>query len=395
MTPPPAYFPQAGEQALTGIRVVFPAALGPVPFAAMLLADLGAEVIRIDRAGAAGVIDTAPADDPRTRGQRSIGIDLKHPEGCAIAARLAASADVLLEGMRPGAMERLRLGPADLHAVNPRLIYGRATGWGQDGPLAQTVGHDINYIARSGALHPIGDPDRPPAVPLNLVADFGGGGAYLALGVLAALMQRERTGRGQVIDCAMVDGAASLTTMIHAMLGSGAWRPERGANLLDGAAPFYRTYRTADGRYVAVGAIEPAFYRALLDGLGLEPAQWPQHDRSCWAGQRAALAEIFASRTRAEWVERFRGSDACVTAVSTPDEAVADPELAVRGVFVDWDGVPQPAPAPRLSASPAVARPRCGQAADTAELLAELGLGEDEVDALCAARAVFRAPARP
>lgn len=273
MTPPPAYFPQAGEQALTGIRVVFPAALGPVPFAAMLLADLGAEVIRIDRAGAAGVIDTAPADDPRTRGQRSIGIDLKHPEGCAIAARLAASADVLLEGMRPGAMERLRLGPADLHAVNPRLIYGRATGWGQDGPLAQTVGHDINYIARSGALHPIGDPDRPPAVPLNLVADFGGGGAYLALGVLAALMQRERTGRGQVIDCAMVDGAASLTTMIHAMLGSGAWRPERGANLLDGAAPFTApTARPTAGTSRWARSSPPSTARCWTDSASSRPS---------------------------------------------------------------------------------------------------------------------------
>ncbi|TYC09108.1 CoA transferase [Actinomadura syzygii] len=387
--------PPAGERALDRVRVVFPAALGPVPFAAMLLADLGAEVVRIDRAGAAGVIDTALADDPRTRGQRSIGIDLKQPRGRAVAVRLAASADVLLEGMRPGAMERLGLGPADLHAVNPRLVYGRATGWGQDGPLAQTVGHDINYIARAGALHPIGDPDRPPAVPLNLVADFGGGGAYLALGVLAALVQRGRTGRGQVVDSAMVDGAASLTTMIHGMLGSGAWRPERGANLLDGAAPFYRAYRTADDRYVAVGAIEPAFYRALLDGLELDPDDWPQHDRSRWAAQRTALAEIFASRTRAEWVKRFHGTDACVTAVSTPDEAAADPELAARGVFVDWDGLRQPAPAPRLSASPAVARPRCGQAADTAEILAELGLGEDEADELRAARAVFAAPVRP
>ncbi|WP_246237072.1 CaiB/BaiF CoA transferase family protein [Actinomadura chibensis] len=390
-----ATIPPAGERALDGVRVVFPAALGPVPFAAMLLADLGADVVRIDRAGAAGVIDTALADDPRTRGQRSIGIDLKHPRGRAVAVRLAASADVLLEGMRPGAMERLGLGPADLHAVNPRLIYGRATGWGQDGPLARTAGHDINYIARSGALHPIGDPDRPPAVPLNLVADFGGGGAYLALGVLAALVQRGRTGRGQVVDAAMVDGAASLTTMIHGMLGSGAWRPERGANLLDGAAPFYRAYRTADDRYVAVGAIEPAFYRALLDGLELDPGDWPQHDRSRWPAQRTALAEIFASRTRAEWVERFRGTDACVTAVSTPGEAAADPELAARGVFVDWDGLRQPAPAPRLSASPAAARPRCGQAADTAEILAELGLGADEAAGLSAARAVFAAPARP
>ncbi|TYK44659.1 CoA transferase [Actinomadura decatromicini] len=391
---PPAGRP-AGERALGGVRVVFPAALGPVPFAAMLLADLGAEVVRIDRAGAAGVIDTALADDPRTRGQRSIGIDLKHPRGRAVAVRLAASADVLLEGMRPGVMERLGLGPADLHAVNPGLVYGRATGWGQDGPLAQTVGHDINYIARSGALHPIGDPDRPPAVPLNLVADFGGGGAYLALGVLAALVQRGRTGRGQVVDAAMVDGAASLTTMIHGMLGSGAWRPERGANLLDGSAPFYRAYRTADDRYVAVGAIEPPFYRALLDGLELDPDDWPQHDRSRWAAQRTALAEIFASRTRAEWGKRFHGTDACVTAVSTPDEAAADPELAARGVFVDWDGLRQPAPAPRLSASPPVARPRCGQAADTAEILAELGLGRDEADELRAARAVFAAPALP
>ncbi|RNL62434.1 CoA transferase [Nocardioides marmoriginsengisoli] len=379
------------DQALSGVRVVFPAALGPVPFAAMLLADLGAEVIRIDRAGAAGVIGTSLGDDPRTRGQLSVGLDLKSPDGAAAAARLIASADVLMEGMRPGAMERLGLGPDEMRARNPGLVYARMTGWGQQGPLASQVGHDINYIARAGALYPLGDADRPPTVPLNLVADFGGGGSYLALGVLAALMQRGRTGTGQVIDCAMVDGSASLTTMLHAMMASGSWGSERGTNLFDGAAPFYRTYRTRDDRYVAVGAIEPAFHRALLHGLGIDPEEWPQHDRARWPEQREALAAIFAARTRAEWVATFAGTDACVSGVATPEEAAADPELAAREVFVEWDGIRQPAPAPRLSASPAVAKPRRGPAADTGAVLAGLGYRTEEIERLVAAGAAFSA----
>ncbi len=379
------------EQALTGVRVVFPAALGPVPFAAMLLADLGAEVIRIDRAGATGVIGTPLEEDPRTRGQVSVGLDLKSRAGALAATRLIESADVLLEGMRPGAMERLGLGPAEMRARNPGLVYARMTGWGQQGPLAAQVGHDINYIARAGALYPLGEADRPPAVPLNLVADFGGGGTYLVFGVLAALLQRDRTGAGQVIDCAMVDGSASLTTMVHAMMAAGAWRAERGANLFDGAAPFYRTYRTSDDRYVAVGAIEPAFHRALLEGLGIDPARWPQHDRSRWPEQRAALADIFARRTRAAWVEAFAGTDACVSGVATPEEAAADPELAAREVFVDWDGIRQPAPAPRLSASPAVARPRCGPAADTSAVLSGVGYSAAQIEDLYESGAAFSA----
>ena len=382
-----------GDQALSGVRVVFPAALGPVPFAAMLLADLGAEVVRIDRAGASGVIGTPLADDPRTRGQVSIGLDLKSADGREVAARLIETADVLLEGMRPGKMDQLGLGPDEMRARNPALVYARMTGWGQTGPLAERVGHDINYIARSGALYPIGDADRPPTVPLNLVADFGGGGTYLALGVLAALHQRTRTGVGQVIDCAMVDGSASLTTMVHAMRSSGGWRDERGANMFDGAAPFYRTYRTSDDRYVAVGAIEPAFHRALLAGLGIVEDDWPQHDRSRWPAQRAALAEIFARRTRAEWEEVFRGTDACVTGVSTPAEAAADPELEPRQVFVEWEGIRQPAPAPRLSSSPAIPRPRCGEAADTSEILEALGYSPEEVERLCRVGAAFGGPA--
>lgn len=378
-----------GSRALTGTRVVFPAALGPVPFAAMLLADLGAEVIRIDRAGAAGVIDTRLEDDPRTRGQRAIGLDLKSADGAAAAARLIGTSDVVMEGMRPGAMERLGLGPDEMRAAHPGLIYARMTGWGQSGPLALEVGHDINYLARSGALYPMGPADRAPTVPLNLVADFGGGGCYLAMGVLAALLQRAANGRGQLIDCAMVDGVASLTTMIHGMLASGSWTEHRDANLLDGGAPFYRCYATSDGGYVAVGAIEPAFFRSLMTGVGLSAEDWPQQDRERWPALAERLATIFGGQSRSHWGEHFRGANACVSPVLTPSEAAADPDLGVRQTFVDWDGVRQPAPAPRLSDSPPVAAPRSPAAGDTRVLLAELGYAADEVDALVVTGSVW------
>lgn len=370
-------------QALADVRVVCLSSLGPVPFAAMLLGDLGAAVTRVDRPRP-GVSPTglAPENDPRTRGHRAVGIDLRDPRGRALVVDLCRDADVFLEGMRPGVAERLGIGPADLHAVNPGLVYGRATGWGQDGSRAATAGHDINYAALAGGLYPLGPATEPPLPPLNLLADFGGGGAYLAIGVLAALHQQRVTGRGQVIDAAMVDGVASLTTMLHGMLASGLWSDERGDNLLDGAAPFYRTYRTADGGFMAVGALEPQFYADLLDALGLPAGDWPQHDRDRWEEQAVALAEIFASRSRAEWEAVFEGRDACVSPVLSLAEAARSGELRDRGTFVEWDGLPQPAPAPRLSGSPAVWRPRAASCGHTDEVLGELGLDAGAIEEL-------------
>lgn len=377
------------EQALGDVTVVCLSSLGPVPYAAMLLGDLGARVIRVDRPDRkGGVTGMRLEDDPRTRGHRGIGIDLRSPAGRSLLLDLLGSADIFLEGMRPGAAERLGIGPDDLIAANPRLVYGRATGWGQSGPRAQQAGHDINYAAVAGGLFPLGPADRPPLPPLNLLADFGGGGAFLALGVLAAVHQRSLTGRGQVVDAAMVDGVASLTTMMHGMLAAGLWSDRRGDNLLDGGAPFYRSYETADGGFVAVGALEPQFYGELLDVLGLIADEWPQHDRSRWPEQERELARIFVSRTRAEWESLFQGRDACVTPVLSLAEAAASAELRERDTFVDWDGVPQPAPAPRLSASPVVGRPRSGWCSHTDEILAELGLSAAQVAGLRAEQTI-------
>jgi alpha-methylacyl-CoA racemase len=377
------------SQALGDVRVLCLSALGPVPFAMMLLGDLGAQVIRVDRPGRAGTLTGLPLeDDPRTRGDRGIGIDLRGSSGRAVLLRLVERADVFLEGMRPGAAEKLGIGPDELLAVNQGLVYGRATGWGQSGPRAAQAGHDINYAAVAGGVFPLGPADTPPLPPLNLLADFGGGGAYLALGVLAALHQRRVTGRGQVVEAAMVDGVASLTTMLHGMLAAGLWNDRRGDNLLDGAAHFYRTYRTADGCFMAVGALEPQFYRELLDALGLDPAEWPQQDRSRWPEQSRRLAKVFGSRTRAEWERVFAGRDACVTPVLSLAEAATAAELRERGTFVDWDGVPQPAPAPRLSASAVIERPRSRSCGHTDQILAELGYTADEVAVLRAGEVV-------
>jgi alpha-methylacyl-CoA racemase len=371
------------SQALGDVSVICLSSLGPVPFAAMLLGDLGAQVTRVDRPGRTGSVTGLPLeDDPRTRGHRGIGIDLRGTSGRAVLLRLVEKADVFLEGMRPGAVEKLGLGPDELLGVNPALVFGRATGWGQSGPRATEAGHDINYAAVAGGVFPLGPADTPPLPPLNLLADFGGGGAYLALGVLAALHQRRLTGRGQVVDAAMVDGVASLTTMLHGMRAAGLWSDRRGDNLLDGAAHFYRTYQTADGGYLAVGALEPQFYRELLDALGLEPGAWPQHERFRWPEQSRRLAAIFASRTRAEWERVFAGRDACVTPVLSLGEAATSAELRARGTFVDWGGIPQPAPAPRLSASAVIERPRSRWCGHTDQVLAELGYNADEVTAL-------------
>jgi alpha-methylacyl-CoA racemase len=372
---------------LSGVKVVEIASIGPGPFCAMMLSDLGAEVIRVDRLGSgAGPVPY----DPLYRGRRSIAVDLKHPDGRAVVLRLLDGADVLVEGFRPGVMERLGLGPDDVMTRNPRLVYGRMTGWGRDGPLADRAGHDIDYIAVAGALHPIGPFDGPPLPPLNLVGDFGGGGMLLAFGVAAALVERNRSGKGQVVDAAMVDGAASLSAMFHGMVAQGLWSPERGGNVLDGSAPFYTTYRTRDDRFVAVGALEPQFYAELVSGLGLDGEDLPvQFDRRQWPELRRRFAEVFRSKTRDEWEEVFAGTDACVAPVLALDEAPDHPANRARGVFVDVGGSQQPAPAPRFARTPnGVPAPASAAGAHTDEILEEHGLEPPEIGSLRAAGAV-------
>jgi alpha-methylacyl-CoA racemase len=333
--------------ALAGIRVLELEAKGPAPFGVMLLADLGADVVRVERmrAGGAGSPGRATARLALDRGRRAIALDLKSPRGIDVLMRLIGGADVLVEGFRPGVAERLGFGPDVCLARNPRLVYARMTGWGQAGPLAERAAHDINYLAVAGALHPLGSADRPPPPPLNLVGDFGGGGTFLAIGVLAALLERERSGAGQVVDAAMVDGVAALLTAFHGLRAAGQWTEAREDNVVDGGAPWYRTYTTADDGYVAVGALEPAFYAQLLERLGLEPAQWPMYERERWPDQRQQLARIFAGRTRAEWEAVFEGSDACVTPVLTMAESTRSPHLVARGVFAEINGAAVPGPA--------------------------------------------------
>ncbi|WP_431041378.1 CaiB/BaiF CoA transferase family protein [Streptomyces sp. P1-3] len=360
---------------LAGVRVVELAGIGPGPFAAMLLADLGADVVRIDRPGGAGLrID--PDHDITNRNKRSVLLDLKAPGGVAAVLDLAERADVLIEGNRPGVAERLGIGPDACLARNPRLVYGRMTGWGQDGPLAGTAGHDIGYIAITGALSMIGAAaDQPPAVPANLLGDYAGGSLYLVIGVLAALQHARTTGTGQVVDAAIVDGTAHLTAMIHGMMAAGGWQDRRGANLLDGGAPFYGTYETADGGYMAVGALERKFYAEFIDLLGIADQVPARDDFARWGELRAAVAARFRTRTRAEWAEVFEGSDACVAPVLSLREAPGHPHLAARGTFVAHAGITQPAPAPRFSATPgAVHRPPARPGADAAEVAADWGV---------------------
>jgi len=370
---------------LQGLRVLELASLAPAPFGCMVLADLGAEVLRIDRIESAG--SPAMSGDVLGRGRRSVAMDLKRPEGVRALLRLVDSADVFVEGFRPGVAERLGIGPDECLARNPRLIYGRMTGWGQDGPLARRAGHDINYIALAGALDPIGRAGERPVPPLNLIGDFGGGGMLLAFGVLAALYERERSGRGQVIDAAMVDGAALLTTFIRGMRTAGAWSDRRGTNLLDGGAPFYDTYETADGRYVSVGALEPQFYAALLDGLGLAGEELPaQLDPAGWPDLRTRFAAVFATRTRDEWAAVFADSDACVAPVLSMGEAPNHPHAEARSGFVGSGDGAQPAPAPRFSRTPADApTPPPASGADTDTALLAWGFSAEEVAAVRAA----------
>ncbi|MFB7976738.1 CaiB/BaiF CoA transferase family protein [Streptomyces vinaceus] len=342
-----------GGGPLAGVRVVELAGIGPGPFAAMLLADLGADVVRVDRPGG-GVLAVDPAYDVTNRGKRSVLVDLKSAEGPTRVLDLVERADVLIEGFRPGVAERLGVGPAACHARNPKLVYGRMTGWGQDGPLAHTAGHDIAYIAVTGALGMIGNPGEPPAVPANLVGDYAGGSLYLVIGVLAAL-QHARTpgGAGQVVDAAIVDGTAHLTAMIHGMMAAGGWQDRRGANLLDGGCPFYGTYETSDGGYMAVGALEQQFYDTFTELLGIREQAPARKDLARWGELREAVAARFKSRTRQEWTEVFEGSDACVAPVLSLGEAPLHPHLAARATFTDLGGITQPAPAPRFSATPA------------------------------------------
>jgi len=366
---------------LAELHVIEFAGIGPGPFAAMMLADMGADIVRVDRAGSTLLgLDY----DVLNRGRRSIALDLKRPEAVEAALRLVEKADALIEGFRPGVMERLGLGPDACLARNPRLAYGRVTGWGQEGPLAQAAGHDINYIALSGALHAIGTQDGGPAIPLNLIGDFGGGGMLLAFGLVCAVLEARASGKGQVVDAAMTDGAAALMAMIYGMAGNKQWTDRRQANLLDGGAPFYATYRCADGKWVAVGALEPQFYALLLDKIGLEdPMFRAQSDRSMWPRLRAALADAFARRTRQEWCEVLQGTDACFAPVLDLAEAAAHPHNASRGTLEQRDGVVQPAPAPRFSRTPAALRrppPQPGE--HGREILAEHGFSAAEIRAL-------------
>ncbi|MGY0057148.1 CaiB/BaiF CoA transferase family protein [Streptomyces sp. LZ34] len=360
---------------LTGVRVVELAGIGPGPFAAMLLADLGADVVRVDRPGGTGGLKVDPAYDLGNRNKRSVLLDLKTEPGQAAVLDLVERADILIEGFRPGVAERLGVGPDACLARNPRLIYGRMTGWGQQGPLADTAGHDIGYIAVTGALGMIGAADGPPAAPANLLGDYAGGALYLVIGVLAALQHARTSGDGQVVDAAIVDGTAHLTAVIHGMMAAGGWQDRRGANLLDGGSPFYGTYETADGGYMAVGALEPKFYAEFIELLGIADQAPGRRDFDRWGELRALIAARFKQRTREEWTAVFASSDACVAPVLSLREAPGHPHLAARATFVDHGGITQPAPAPRFSATPgAVRRPPARPGADAAEVARDWGL---------------------
>lgn len=372
---------------LDGLRVVEVAGLGAAPFAGMMLSDAGADVVRVDRAHAVRpAIHPDPRMDLLNRGRRSVAIDLKREEGKELLLRLTDGADVLIEGLRPGVAERLGLGPKVCMGRNPALVYGRVTGWGQEGPYAHAAGHDLNYIAVSGVLEPIGTAGGPPVAPLNLLGDFGGGGLLLAYGVLCALLARQQTGVGRVVDAAMVDGSALLNVMLYGMLASGDWPGPRGTNVLDSGAHFMTVYQCRDSKYIAVAAAEPQFYAALLAGLGLRAGDLPdQLDRGSWPELKRRFSAIAATRTRDEWIAIFAGTDACVSPVLTPLEAVADPHNVARGTFVEVAGIVQPAPAPRFHPGDRpvpTAPPSPG--AHTRQILVGIGLAEAEIDSLIA-----------
>jgi alpha-methylacyl-CoA racemase len=372
---------------LEGIKIIELAGIGPSPYAAMLLADLGADVLRLERANP--LAEAEPYWDLLTRSRSSVAVNFKHPEGRELVLELAANADALIEGFRPGVTERLGLGPSDVAQRNERLVYGRMTGWGQSGPLATSAGHDINYIAISGALWPIGRAGERPVPPLNLVGDFGGGGMLLAFGILAAIISARATGLGQTVDAAMVDGSASLMAMTHSFLNAGLWQEERGVNLLDTGAHFYEVYETSDGKFMAVGAIERQFYAELLKGLGLGDAELPsQMSREDWPLMKVRFAEIFATKSRDEWAVIFDGTDACVSPVLTPREAAVHPHNVARGTFVN-NGSLGPEPAPRFSrTAAAISREAATPGSSTREGLTSWGVSEERIDALLAAGAL-------
>jgi alpha-methylacyl-CoA racemase len=370
---------------LAGIKVVELAGIGPGPFCAMALSDMGAEVLRVDRTVPSGLgIVVDPKFDLLKRGRRSVAVDLKDPRGAEVVLRLVEQADALIEGFRPGVMERLGIGPEECAKRNPKLIYGRMTGWGQDGPMANDVGHDINYIALSGALHCIGGAGGKPVPPLNLVGDFGGGAMFLAFGIVSALLEAAKSGKGQVVDVSMVEGSAYLMSGIYGLHAAGRWNAERGTNFLDTGAHYYNTYETSDGKYVSVGAIEPKFYEQMLERLGLAGEELPeQNDRAAWPEMCERLAAIFKSRTRDEWCEVMQGCEVCFAPVLAMHEVLGDPQNAARASFLELDGVVQPAPAPKFSRTIPEVRgrpPRSGE--HTEEALAAWGIPEEEIAAL-------------
>ncbi|MEV8047270.1 CaiB/BaiF CoA-transferase family protein [Streptomyces griseoluteus] len=376
---------------LAGIRIVELGGVGPVPFCCMLLSDLGADIIRIDRPP--GYDGGAPVD-PRfnllNRGRRSAALDLKNRAGVEAVLELVRGADVLVEGFRPGVAERLGLGPDDCLAVNPALVYGRMTGWGQDGPLAQAPGHDVGYVSLTGVLHSIGTVDGPPVIPLNLAGDFGGGSLYLAMGVLSALLESRDSGHGQVVDAAMVDGSASLMTLFYGLRAAGYWNDRRGTNRLDSGAPWYGVYETKDGLWLSVAANEARFWRNFLAFIGLPEKDMPeQHDRSRWPDMRERIAAVLRTRSRDEWCASAQGQDVCITPVLSLAEAPHHPHLQERGTFIEVEGVVQPAPAPRFSRTPgAVRRPPARPGENTEEALSDWGFTAADLAALRAAGAI-------
>jgi alpha-methylacyl-CoA racemase len=371
---------------LTGFKIIELAGIGPGPFCGMMLADMGAEVIRVDRPGK----NARRNVDVLTRGRKSIAVDLKTSAGRDVVLKLCESADALFEGFRPGVTERLGLGPADCQAGNPKLVYGRMTGWGQDGPMASAAGHDINYIALSGALHAIGDKGGKPVPPLNLVGDFGGGGMFLAFGMVCALLEAQKSGEGQVVDTSMVEGSATLMAMFFSMQGAGIWKDERGSNMLDGGAHFYDTYETQDGRYISLGSIEPQFYALLIEKAGLDADDFtPQMDVSRWPEYKDKLAEVFKQRTRDQWTEIMEGTDVCFAPVLALGEVQEHAHNKARGSFVELDGVVQPAPAPRFSRTAPVLTGSSRLAGeDSREVLAAAGYSADEIESLLATGAI-------
>jgi alpha-methylacyl-CoA racemase len=376
---------------LAGIRIVEITGVGPAPMAAMLLADLGATVLRVDRMESSGLgIELEARFELLHRSRKVIAVDLKKPEGAALVLRLAAAADAFIEGFRPGVAERLGIGPEPCLQRNPRLVYGRMTGWGQEGPLAAAAGHDLNYIALVGALHAIGRAGQKPTPPLNLAADFGGGALYLAFGMVCALLEAQRSGKGQVVDAAMIDGAASLMTLFYGLRAAGEMSLNRGENLLDSGAFFYETYECADGKFVALAPIEGKFLAELYRRLDLDPSEFPaQYDRAQWPATKAKLAAVFRTRTRAEWCARLEGSDACFAPVLSLDEAPEHPHHRARGTFIDVAGIVQPAPAPRFSRTPAgIPTPPEDPGPDSAAALGDWGFTGAEIAALKAAGAL-------